>query len=82
MQSTGGGRLADRDLVGVVGCSGRFNPAVIELQHRLLAGQLGSLYQLTTRRQGPLPARIRDVGVVMDLATHDIDLTQWVTAAR
>ncbi len=36
-------------------------------------------YQVVTRRQGPFPARIADVGVVKDLATHDIDLTAWVT---
>lgn len=76
------GWFDDRDLVGVVGHIERFNPALIGLQQRLQAGQLGNLYQLTTRRQGPLPARISDVGVVMDLATHDIDLTQWVTGAR
>jgi len=34
---------------------------------------------VVTRRQGPFPARIADVGVVKDLATHDIDLTAWVT---
>jgi predicted dehydrogenase len=37
------------------------------------------VYQVTTRRQGPFPARIADVGVVKDLGTHDIDLTAWVT---
>ena len=36
---------------------------------------------MVTRRQGPFPARIADAGVVMDLATHDIDLTAWVTGA-
>lgn len=74
--------FADSDLIGVVGHIERFNPAVIELQRRLQSGQLGNLYQLTTRRRGPFPERIRDVGVVMDLATHDIDLTQWVTMSR
>jgi len=46
---------------------------------RLEAGDLGAVYQVTTRRQGPFPARIADVGVVKDLGTHDIDLTAWVT---
>jgi predicted dehydrogenase len=44
--------------------------------------QLGTLYQVVTRRQGPFPARIADVGVVKDLATHDIDLTAWVTGQK
>jgi predicted dehydrogenase len=34
---------------------------------------------VSTRRQGPFPSRVADVGVVKDLATHDIDLTSWVT---
>lgn len=67
---------------GVLGCVGhieRFNPALQELRRRLEAGELGDLYQIHTRRQGPFPARIADAGVVLDLATHDIDLTAWVT---
>jgi predicted dehydrogenase len=51
-----------------------------EAQRRL--GQLGSLYQVVTRRQGPFPDRVADVGVVKDLATHDIDLTAWITNQR
>ena len=29
-------------------------------------------------RSGPFPARVQDVGVVKDLATHDIDLVSWL----
>jgi predicted dehydrogenase len=66
-------------LVGAVGHIERYNPALQALRVRLEAGELGDIYQITTRRQGPFPARIADVGVVLDLATHDIDLTAWVT---
>ncbi|WP_405063631.1 Gfo/Idh/MocA family oxidoreductase [Kribbella sp. NBC_01505] len=66
-------------LVGAVGHIERYNPALQALRFRLEAGDLGDIYQITTRRQGPFPARIADVGVVLDLATHDIDLTAWVT---
>jgi len=62
-----------------VGHIERFNPALQEMRQRLAGGELGNLYQVVTRRQGPFPARIADVGVVKDLATHDIDLTAWVT---
>ena len=57
----------------------RFNPALQNLHQRLELGGLGDVFQVVTRRQGPFPHRIADVGVVMDLATHDIDLTAWVT---
>lgn len=66
-------------LVGAVGHIERYNPALQNLRTRLAAGELGDLYQVTTRRQGPFPNRIADVGVVKDLASHDIDLTAWVT---
>ena len=57
-------------------------PSPTDLRERLDAGELGQVYQVLTRRQGPFPARISDVGVVKDLATHDIDLTAWVAGAR
>jgi predicted dehydrogenase len=65
-------------LVAGVGHIERYNPALQSLRSRLEAGQLGEVFQVATRRQGPFPHRIADVGVVMDLATHDIDLTGWV----
>lgn len=70
--------FASRGLVGAVGHIERYNPALQQMRARLEAGELGSLYQVVTRRQGPFPSRIADVGVVKDLATHDIDLTAWV----
>lgn len=81
--SAAGTRIADafeaKGLVGAVGHIERFNPALQNLRERLEAGELGDVYQISTRRQGPFPARIADVGVVKDLATHDIDLTAWLS---
>ncbi|RAY14220.1 gfo/Idh/MocA family oxidoreductase [Actinomadura craniellae] len=68
-----------RGLVAGVGHIERYNPSLQSLRARLEAGELGEVYQVVTRRQGPFPHRIADVGVVKDLATHDIDLTCWVT---
>ncbi|MFD5225005.1 Gfo/Idh/MocA family oxidoreductase [Microbacterium sp. NPDC058342] len=65
-------------LVGAVGHIERFNPALQELRRRIEAGELGGVYQVATRRQGPFPSRIADVGVAKDLASHDVDLTAWV----
>ncbi|HEX6917230.1 MAG TPA: Gfo/Idh/MocA family oxidoreductase [Phycicoccus sp.] len=76
-------RIADAfaaaGLVGAVGHIERYNPALQQARARIEAGDLGDLFQVVTRRQGPFPARIADVGVVKDLGTHDIDLTAWVT---
>jgi UDP-N-acetylglucosamine 3-dehydrogenase len=71
--------FATKGLVGAVGHIERYNPALQSARARLEAGELGTVYQVTTRRQGPFPYRIADVGVIKDLATHDIDLTSWVT---
>ncbi|MFE7934988.1 Gfo/Idh/MocA family protein [Streptomyces sp. NPDC057456] len=71
-----------RGLVAGVGHIERCNPALMSLRARLEAGELGDVYQVVTRRQGPFPHRIADVGVVKDLATHDIDLTGWVTGRQ
>lgn len=57
----------------------RFNPAMIGLRRRVADGLIGDLQLVTTERVGPFPQRVRDVGVVKDLATHDLDLIQWVT---
>ncbi|MCL2785217.1 MAG: Gfo/Idh/MocA family oxidoreductase [Propionibacteriaceae bacterium] len=65
-------------LVGAVGHIERFNAALQEMRRRIAEGQLGKIYQITTRRQGPFPGRIADVGVGKDLASHDVDLTSWV----
>ena len=75
-------RIADafaaKGLIGAVGHIERYNPALQSARSRLEQGDLGTVYQIITRRQGPFPGRIADVGVVKDLATHDIDLTAWV----
>jgi UDP-N-acetylglucosamine 3-dehydrogenase len=70
--------FASAGLVGAVGHIERFNPALQELRRRVEAGALGAVYQVATRRQGPFPSRIADVGVAKDLASHDVDLTAWV----
>lgn len=67
------------NLLGAVGHIERYNPALQSARSRLADGELGTVYQIVTRRQGPFPGRIADVGVIKDLGTHDIDLTAWVT---
>lgn len=60
----------------MVGHIERFNPAILELKKRI--EQAGEIYQITSRRLGPFPDRIRDVGVVVDLASHDIDAMNFL----
>jgi predicted dehydrogenase len=68
-----------RNVKIAIGHIERFNPAIIELKRHLMAGELGKLFQLHARRLGPFPPRIRDVGVILDLATHDVDIMRYLT---
>jgi UDP-N-acetylglucosamine 3-dehydrogenase len=65
-----------------VGHIERFNPAIIALKGQLELGALGRVYQIHVRRIGPFPARIKDVGVVVDLATHDLDIMHYLTDSQ
>lgn len=71
-----------RDVKIAVGHIERFNPAVSEVKRRFLAGELGQMFYLHARRLGPFPPRIRDVGVTLDLATHDVDVMRYLTDAE
>jgi predicted dehydrogenase len=74
--------FAAKGLIGGVGHIERYNPALQAARQRIEDGMLGEIYQIVTRRQGPFPGRIADVGVVKDLASHDIDLTAWVAQQK
>jgi len=63
----------------MVGHIVRFNPAVQALKQKIQNGDLGRIFQIICRRVGPFPERLRDVGVVIDLAPHDIDLMRYLT---
>ena len=65
----------------MVGHIERFNPAVTKLRELVAEGRLGSVYRAQATRVGPLPARIQDAGVAIDLATHDLDVLQHILGA-
>lgn len=60
----------------MVGHVERFNPAV-EAIKQALRGE--SILSIGITRVGPFPPRMSSVGVVIDLAVHDIDLIRWFT---
>jgi predicted dehydrogenase len=83
-QEDGRELVAAFDKAGVVARVGhveRFNPAVIAMKKKLDEKILGDVFQIATRRVGPYSGRIRDVGVVKDLASHDIDLVGWLSGS-
>ena len=65
-----------------VGHIEKFNAASIEAKQKIQDGILGTILQISTRRIGPHPHRISDVGVTLDLCSHDIQLTMWLLGKR
>jgi predicted dehydrogenase len=60
----------------------RFNPAVQEVRRLVREHALGPIFQLHARRLSPFPLRMSNVGVILDLATHDIDAMHFITGSR
>ncbi|MBU1158485.1 MAG: Gfo/Idh/MocA family oxidoreductase [Candidatus Thermoplasmatota archaeon] len=60
----------------------RHNPVVSFARNSLQKGDFGTLITAATRRVSSLPSRIRDIGVVMDLGIHDMDVVQHVVGER
>lgn len=65
----------------MVGHIVRFNPAIQMLKEKIAQGQLGRIFQIICRRVGPFPVRIQDVGVVIDLAPHDVDIMCYLAGS-
>lgn len=57
-----------------VGFVERFNPAISEAVNIISKGEIGEVILAHTRRVSRRPLRIGDVGVIKDLAIHDIDI--------
>jgi UDP-N-acetylglucosamine 3-dehydrogenase len=69
-------RDAGRKLM--VGHVERFNPAVGKLRELVRDGRLGTIFRIQATRVGPSPQGAPDTGVVLDLASHDLDVMQFV----
>jgi len=65
-----------------VGHIERFNPALQVLKAKIADGIIGKPLQISSVRMGPFPHRVNDVGVVRDLASHDIDIAMWLTGMK
>jgi len=61
----------------MVGHVERFNPAVTKLKEIMDDGVLGKLVYISAKRVGPFVPRITDVGIIVDVATHDIDVIRY-----
>ncbi|HWP96287.1 MAG TPA: Gfo/Idh/MocA family oxidoreductase [Syntrophomonadaceae bacterium] len=65
-----------------VGHVERFNPVIMAMKQRMDEGFLGRVFQIIIRRAGPFPERIKDTGVILDLAIHDTDLMHYLIGSE
>ncbi len=70
------------NIILLVGHIERFNPAVMKLRELIGRGVLGDVVTMNAKRVGPLPPRVRDVGVTIDLAIHDVDVMSFITGFK
>ncbi len=68
-------------LILMVGHIERFNPVVTAIKNYLHSNG-NKIFSINIERVGPIPPRIKDVGVVLDLGTHDIDLATFLTKQK
>ncbi|WP_297065474.1 UDP-N-acetylglucosamine 3-dehydrogenase [Thermococcus sp.] len=66
----------------MVGHIERFNPAVLKLKELIGRGELGKVVTISAKRVGPMAKRIRDVGIIIDLGVHDIDVISYLFGER
>jgi UDP-N-acetylglucosamine 3-dehydrogenase len=64
-----------------VGHIERHNPAVAFAKQGLAAGEWGDLITASARRVSSFPERIRDVGVILDLAVHEVDVLRYLAGS-
>jgi UDP-N-acetylglucosamine 3-dehydrogenase len=66
----------------LVGHIERFNPAIIKLKELIDSNLLGDIISISAKRVGPFNPRIRDVGIILDLGTHDIDILSYLSGKK
>jgi UDP-N-acetylglucosamine 3-dehydrogenase len=66
----------------MVGHIERFNPAVIKMKEIIKNNDLGKIVSISTRRVGPYNPKIRDVGVILDIGVHDLDIISYLYGTR
>ncbi len=72
----------DKGVVLAAGMVERHNPAVEFAHDSLQNGAYGKLIAISARRVSSFPTRVRDVGVMMDLGIHDVDVLRYLVGTK
>ena len=68
-------------LILAVGHIERFNPVISYAKKEIENGNWGRIITMSSKRVSKFPGRIRDVGVVFDLAIHDLDILSYLASS-
>ncbi len=71
-----------KDLVLAVGMIERYNPVVSTTKTLLADGDVGDVISVSSRRVSSFPSRVSDMGVIHDLAIHDIDVMRYMLDSK
>ncbi len=71
-----------KDVKLMIGHIERFNPAIIALKENMERGVIGRAVSISATRVGPYNPRIRDVGIILDLGVHDIDVMSYLYSKK
>jgi len=81
--STSGEEMVEKavkmDKLLAVGYIERFNSAVSKLKETV---DFSQIYSTVSLRFGPFPPTIKDIGVLLDLGTHEIDVLNYLTKTQ
>ncbi len=72
----------DQGVVLAAGLIERHNPCVEFAHDALREGAYGKLIAISARRVSSFPTRVRDVGVMMDLGIHDVDVLRYLVGTE
>lgn len=72
-------KCEEKNVKLMVGHIERFNPTIRKIKE-LIKGE--KIFSIDITRVGPKPPRIKDVGVVVDMGIHDIDLVRYLTESE
>lgn len=71
-------KAKEKNLKLMVGHIERFNPVIQRMQELIENGRFGNIISINIKRVGGLPPQIKDANVILDLAIHDIDVSNYL----
>jgi UDP-N-acetylglucosamine 3-dehydrogenase len=75
-------RAKKKGITLAVGYIERHNPVVAYTKSLISEGAFGDVISISARRVSSFPSRIKDVGVILDLGIHDLDVIRYLSGSN